>query len=481
MNITIPDLTPALPEIFLLTAASLILLIDLFVSERNRFVSYLLTQLTLIGCTMITLSTGNIDIVYTFSDMFVDDPMADILKVCVYLSTFAVLVYSRSYLIERNLFRAEFFVLMLFAILGMQVMISANHFLILYIGLELLSLSLYALVALQRDSRQATEAAMKYFVLGALASGMLLYGMSMIYGVTGSLNIVKIAHVIQAGVQQKTVLIFGLVFLVSGLAFKLGVVPFHMWLPDVYQGASTPVTLFIGSAPKLAAFAMTLRLLGQGLQAMVVDWQGMLIILAVLSMIIGNVTAIMQTNIKRMFAYSTISHMGFFLLGILSGGLNGYTSSMVYVVVYVLMSLAGFGMLLLLSSRGIDIENIDDFKGLNQKSPWYAFLMLLVMFSMAGVPPTVGFYAKFVVLQAALDAGFISLTIVAVLLSLVGAFYYIRIVKMMYFDKPERDFPLTVQNDAKVLMSANALALLVLGLLPQPLFSLCGFALQHSF
>lgn len=481
MNITIPDLTPALPEIFLLTAASLILLIDLFVSERNRFVSYLLTQLTLIGCTMITLSTGNIDIVYTFSDMFVDDPIADILKVCVYLSTFAVLVYSRSYLIERNLFRAEFFVLMLFAILGMQVMISANHFLILYIGLELLSLSLYALVALQRDSRQATEAAMKYFVLGALASGMLLYGMSMIYGVTGSLNIVKIAHVIQAGVQQKTVLIFGLVFLVSGLAFKLGVVPFHMWLPDVYQGASTPVTLFIGSAPKLAAFAMTLRLLGQGLQAMVVDWQGMLIILAVLSMIIGNVTAIMQTNIKRMFAYSTISHMGFFLLGILSGGLNGYTSSMVYVVVYVLMSLAGFGMLLLLSSRGIDIENIDDFKGLNQKSPWYAFLMLLVMFSMAGVPPTVGFYAKFVVLQAALDAGFISLTIVAVLLSLVGAFYYIRIVKMMYFDKPERDFPLTVQNDAKVLMSANALALLVLGLLPQPLFSLCGFALQHSF
>lgn len=481
MNITIPDLTPALPEIFLLTAASLILMIDLFVSERNRFISYLLTQLTLIGCTMITLSTGNIDIVYTFSDMFVDDPIADILKVCVYLSTFAVLVYSRSYLIERNLFRAEFFVLMLFAILGMQVMISANHFLILYIGLELLSLSLYALVALQRDSRQATEAAMKYFVLGALASGMLLYGMSMIYGVTGSLNLIKIAHVIQAGVQQKTVLIFGLVFLVSGLAFKLGVVPFHMWLPDVYQGASTPVTLFIGSAPKLAAFAMTLRLLGQGLQSMVVDWQGMLIILAVLSMIIGNVTAIMQTNMKRMFAYSTISHMGFFLLGILSGGLNGYTSSMVYVVVYVLMSLAGFGMLLLLSSRGIDIENIDDFKGLNQKSPWYAFLMLLVMFAMAGVPPTVGFYAKFVVLQAALDAGFVSLTIVAVLLSLVGAFYYIRIVKMMYFDKPERDTPFTVQNDAKVLMSANALALLVLGIMPQPLLSLCGFALQHSF
>lgn len=481
MNITIPDLTPALPEIFLLTAASLILMIDLFVSERNRFISYLLTQLTLIGCTMITLSTGNIDIVYTFSDMFVDDPIADILKVCVYLSTFAVLVYSRSYLIERNLFRAEFFVLMLFAILGMQVMISANHFLILYIGLELLSLSLYALVALQRDSRQATEAAMKYFVLGALASGMLLYGMSMIYGVTGSLNIVKIAHVIQAGVQQKTVLIFGLVFLVSGLAFKLGVVPFHMWLPDVYQGASTPVTLFIGSAPKLAAFAMTLRLLAQGLQSMVVDWQGMLIILAVLSMIIGNVTAIMQTNIKRMFAYSTISHMGFFLLGILSGGLNGYTSSMVYVLVYVLMSLAGFGMLLVLSSRGIDIENIDDFKGLNQKNPWYAFLMLLVMFAMAGVPPTVGFYAKFVVLQAALDAGFVSLTIVAVLLSLVGAFYYIRIVKMMYFDKPERDTPFTAQNDAKILMSANALALLLLGIMPQPLLSLCGFALQHSF
>ncbi|MCL4470992.1 MAG: NADH-quinone oxidoreductase subunit NuoN [Sulfuricella sp.] len=480
MTIAVPNLMPALPEIFVLTMASLILVVDLFLSGKNRFISYVLTQLTLLGAAWITVSTGSLEVTHTFSGMFVDDVMADVLKMMTYITVSVMLVYSRGYLQLRNLFQGEFFVLLLFAMLGMMVMISASHFLTLYLGLELLSLALYAMVALQRDSSPATEAAMKYFILGALASGLLLYGMSMIYGATGSLDLGNIAAAIQQGTGSRTVLIFGLVFIVAGLAFKLGAVPFHMWVPDVYQGSPTAVTLFIGSAPKIAAFAFIMRLLVEGLPGMMHDWQGMLIVMAVLSMAIGNITAIAQTNIKRMLAYSTISHMGFLLLGFISGSLNGYSASMFYVLAYVLMNLGSFGMILLLSRQGFEAENIDDFKGLNQRKPWYAFLMLLVMFSMAGVPPTVGFYAKLSVLQAALQAGFLWVVVFAVLMSVIGAYYYLRIVKVMYFDAPQDQTPIAAQPDISMLLSVNGMAVLALGILPQPLMALCAYSIQHS-
>jgi len=480
MNFTMPNLTPALPEIFVLAMVCLVLIADLFLSNRNRFVTYALSQITLLGAAWITLATSVNDVTYTFSGMFVDDPMSDMLKLMLYLSVSVVLVYSRSYIESRGLYRGEFFVLILFAMLGMMVMISASHFLTLYMGLELMSLSLYAMIALQKDSAVATEAAMKYFVLGALASGLLLYGMSMLYGVTGSLAVDQVASVVQYGVENRTVLTFGLVFIVAGLAFKLGAVPFHMWIPDVYEGSPTAVTLFIGSAPKIAAFAFVLRLLVEGLQGLLVDWQGMLIIMALLSIAIGNITAIAQTNIKRMLAYSTISHMGFLLFGFLSGSLAGYSASMFYVLVYVVMSLGSFGMILLLSRQGFEAENLDDFKGLNQRSPWYAFIMLLLMFSMAGVPPTVGFYAKLAVLQAALQAGFVWLVVGAVLLSVIGAFYYLRVVKLMYFDAPVDNTPITPQADVRLTLSFNGLAILALGIMPEPLLALCSFSIRHS-
>src|SRR5574340_485254 len=367
MNFAMPNLLPALPEMFVLALASLILFADLLLSDKNRFVTYSLTQLTLLGSMWLTVATHQSGAAYTFSNMFVDDAMADVLKLMVYLAVSGALVYSREYIQLRGMYRGAFFAMVLFAMLGMMVMISANHFLTLYLGLELLSLSLYALVALQRDSAAATEAAMKYFVLGALASGLLLYGMSMIYGATGSLELSKVAAAIQQGTGGKTLLVFGLVFIVAGLAFKRGAVPFHMWVPDVYHGAPTAVTPFIGTAPKIAAFAFVMRLLVEGLQGLVHAWQGMLMIMAMLSMAIGNLTAIAQTNIKRMLAYSTISHMGFLLLGFLSGSLNGYSGAMFYVLVYVLMSLGTFGMVLLLSRQGFESENLDDFKGLNQR------------------------------------------------------------------------------------------------------------------
>lgn len=480
MNFAMPNLTPALPEMFLLAAAAVILVVDLYLSDDNRYITYILTQVALLGCGIITVATSQTGTVYTFSGMFVDDNMADVLKLMVYIAVSAMLVYSRDYLALRGMFRGEFFSLVLFAMLGMMVMISASHFLTLYLGLELMSLSLYSLVALQRDSAVATEAAMKYFVLGALASGLLLYGMSMIYGATGSLDVHKVAAAIQNGEANQTVLVFGLVFIVAGLGFKLGVVPFHMWIPDVYHGAPTAITLFIGSAPKLAAFAFVMRLLVEGLEGLIADWRGMLIILSVLSMAIGNITAIAQTNLKRMLAYSTISHMGFVLLGILSGGINGYSSAMFYMMVYVLMSVGSFGMILLLSREGFEAENLDDFKGLNQRSPWYAFITLLLMFSLAGVPPTVGFYAKLSVLQAVVTAGYVWLAVVAVLLALVGAFYYLRIVKLMYFDEAESTAPIEPQPDMRFLMSVNGLAVLLFGIIPQPLMALCAFSILQS-
>jgi NADH-quinone oxidoreductase subunit N len=478
----ITPLAPAFAELFLLGMVCVILVADLFVSDDNRVVTYALTQLALAGAFIITYITATGQPEYTFSGMFVDDLMSDVLKLMVYIGVMVMLVYSRPYIALRGMFRGEFFALTLFATLGMMVMISANHLLTLYLGLELLSLSLYAMVALQRDSATATEAAMKYFVLGALASGMLLYGMSMLYGATGNLEITRLADTILNLGARDIVLVFALVFIVAGLGFKLGAVPFHMWVPDVYHGAPTAVTLFIGSAPKLAAFAFIMRLLVQGLGAeqLVVEWQQMLIVMAVLSLAIGNITAIAQTNLKRMLAYSTIGHMGFLLLGILSGDLAGYGAGMFYVVVYVLMNLGSFGMIMLLSRSGFEAENLEDFKGLNARDPWYAFMMLLLMFSMAGIPPTVGFYAKLTVLQAVINAGFVWLAVVAVLFSLVGAFYYLRLVKLMYFDAPTDSAPISPRSDVRLLMSANGLAMLLFGILPGPLMGLCIYSIQAS-
>jgi NADH-quinone oxidoreductase subunit N len=476
------NLSLALPEIFLLVMVSLIMVADLFLSpakREGRLVNG--TLATLFVMFLLVIFNAPAGSRFAFNGMFVLDGMAVLLKAALALSVAFVVVYSRTYLAARSLLTGEFYTLLLFATFGMMIMISANHFVTLYLGLEILALSLYTMVALQRDSAVATEAAMKYFILGALASGLLLYGMSMVYGATGSLDIATIAKVVGGSRGNDPLLTFGIVFLVAGLAFKLGAVPFHMWIPDVYHGAATPVTLLIGSAPKLAAFAFVLRILADGLAGMVGDWQGMLIILAVLSMALGNVVAIAQTNLKRMLAYSTISHMGFLLLGILSGTLDGYSSGMFYVIAYVLMTLGSFGMILLLSRAGFEAENIDDFRGLNRRSPWYAFLMLVIMFSLAGIPPTIGFFAKLAVLQAALNAGLLWLVVFAVLMSVIGAFYYLRIVKLMYMDEPQDLAVIVVRPEMGVLLSINAFAVLVLGIVPGGLFEMCRRAIAISF
>jgi len=480
MNLANLNLMPAMPEIFLLAALTAIMLIDLFVSDARRGLTYGLSLLALAGCAVVQYSTWVYAPAYVFNHMYVADPLASVTKMFMYGVTAAVLVYTRQYIAERDMFRGEYYTLSLFALLGMNVMVSASNFVTLYVGLELLSLALYALIALRRDSTQATEAAMKYFVLGALASGLLLYGMSMVYGATGSLQISTIARVIHTGSANSVLLVFGLVFLVAGLAFKLGAVPFHMWVPDVYHGAPTAVTLMVGAAPKLAAFVFMIRILAQGMDALLLDWQGMLTIVAVLSMAIGNITAIVQSNIKRMLAYSTISHMGFLLLGFLTGNADGYASAMVYAIVYVLMSMVAFGIVLALSRAGFECEQISDLKGLNQRSSWYAFLMLLAMFSMAGIPPLAGFYAKFAVIRAALNAHMVVLAVFAVLMSLIGAFYYLRIVRIMYFEDAEDNSAITVRPDMQLALSVNALALLALGVMPERLLVLCIDAVKQS-
>ncbi len=474
------DLVPILPEIVLLASACTILIADLFVPEPKRHWSFWLTQVALGVAAWTSLATMQPEPGRAFGGMVVADLLADTLKFMACVSVSLMLFYSRSYFALRGLFRGETFVLTLFALIGMMVMIAAGSFVTLYLGLELLALSLYAMVAMHRTSNQASEAAMKYFVLGALASGMLLYGMSMIYGATGSLDIVEVATAVGSGQGNRTILLFGLVFVVSGIAFKLGAVPYHMWVPDVYDGAPTAVTLLIGTAPKLAAYAFMLRLLGVALGGLWFDWQGMLIVLALLSMVLGNVVAIAQTSIKRMLAYSSIANMGYLLMGFLAANPNGYSAAMFYAVAYVLTSLASFGMIMLLSRDGFEADQLADFKGLNQRSPWWAFMMLLVMFSLAGVPPTVGFYAKFAVIQAAVDADFVWLAVVAVLASLVGAFYYLRVVKLMYFDDATDIAPIAARGDTSALLSANGLALLAFGILPQPLLYLCAAALAHS-
>lgn len=474
------DIFNVLPELTVLGMAMFILLADLFIKPQNRFVIYGLAQFTLFAAAVFTFQTHTLGVSYAFNDMFVDDSLGDVLKLMTYLGTSMMLVYTRQYQKQRNMFRGEYYAMVLFSMLGMMIMISGQNMLTIYMGLELLSLCLYSLVAFDRDNPRASEAAMKYFVLGALASGMLLYGMSMLYGMTGSLNITEIASEISNIGQHNPVLIMGLVFVVAGLAFKFGAVPFQMWVPDVYQGSPTSITLLIGSVPKFAAFAIAIRLLAQGLSPLAADWQDMLLIMALLSIIIGNLSAIAQTNLKRMLAYSTISHIGFLLFGLMSANLNGYASSMFYISAYVLMTLAGFGMILLLSRKGFEADKLDDLKGLNQRSPWAAFMMLITMFSMAGIPPTIGFYAKFTVLQAAWQAGFTWPVVLAVLMAVVGAFYYLRIVKLMYFDAPADLTPIQAPIDMQFVLSMNALALLLIGLLPQVLMNICGLSIITS-
>ena len=481
------------PEILLAVMACVITMVDLWVKSERRTVTYVLSLLTLgVLAVLLALSASAEATLYAFSNQVVSDPMGNWLKCFASVAMMVTLVYSRPYAADRGMLRGgEMFTLSLFALLGMFVMISGNNFLVIYLGLELLTLSSYALVALRRDNAVATEAAMKYFVLGALASGFLLYGLSMLYGATGSLDVGMVFKAVASGHVKHQVLVFGLVFIVAGLAFKLGVVPFHMWVPDVYQGAPTAVTLMIGGAPKLAAFAIFIRLLVEGLLPLAIDWQQMLVVLCIGSLLIGNLAAIAQTNLKRMLAYSTISQMGFVLIGLLSGVVNGntlsaanaYSSAMFYVVTYVLTTLAAFGVILLLARDGFESEEISDFAGLNQRSPLYAGVMAICLFSMAGIPPLVGFYAKLSVLQALITSGqtsYLMLGVFAVIMSLIGAFYYLRVVKVMYFDRPITVTTVSAPADVRVVLCLNAALLLGLGLLPGGLMALCARAIVKT-
>jgi NADH-quinone oxidoreductase subunit N len=477
------------PEIILLVMGCVIAIADLSVTSPRRTGTYLLTLVTLavVAAVQTSYAIGGFTL-YGFGNMVVSDQMGNWLKVFATLAVMVTLVYGRPYAADRDMMRGgELFSLSVFSLLGMFVMISGNNFLVIYLGLELLTLSSYALVALRRDDATATEAAMKYFVLGALASGFLLYGLSMMYGATGSLNVNRVFDAINSGQVNHQVLMLGLVFVVAGLAFKLGVVPFHMWIPDVYQGAPTAVTLLIGGAPKLAAFAIFIRLLVEGMLPLAFDWQQMLMVLSVGSLLIGNLAAIAQTNLKRMLAFSTISQMGFVLLGLMSGVVNGniasaanaYSSSMFYVISYVLTTLAAFGVIMLLAREGFESEEIADFAGLNQRSPLYAAVMATCMFSLAGIPPMVGFYAKLSVLQALIASGdglHVGLAVFAVVMSLVGAFYYLRLIKVMYFDEPTSNAVISAPLDVRAVLSLNGALVLVLGLLPGGLMALCARA-----
>jgi len=456
-----PLFSAAWPEMAVVGTACVALLADAYAGRRGAMAAWVVALAGLGLAAWLTWQTLDQAPVHTFNGMFVRDALSDTLKLVLYLVTGIALLYSRTYLVDRDSFRGEYVVLILFAAAGIMVMASAAHFLTLYLGLELLSLSLYALVAFRRDWVSGAEAAMKYFVLGALASGMLLYGLSMIYGVTGSLEIGAVRAAVGSAGTNNLILVFGLIFVIVGIGFKLGAVPFHMWIPDVYQGAPTAVTLFVGSAPKLAGFAIVLRLLVGGLEGLAGAWQDMLIILAVLSIGLGNVVAIAQDNLKRMLAYSTIAHMGYFLLGIIAATPAGYGASLFYVVIYAFTSLAAFGLLVLMSRKGFECERLDDLKGLNRRSRWYGLLVMVVMFSLAGVPPTVGFFAKFSVIKALVEVGIVWLAVVAVLFAVIGAFYYLRVVKLVYFDEPDDTSPVVVGPDVAWLIAVNCLGLVL--------------------
>ena len=474
----------AMPEIFLLGALCTVLLLDTFLSEETPLISYLATQLSLwTAALLVYASTFRLDSrQLSLKGMYVADDLSGVLKISILLLSSLCFVYARKYLREHRMWRGEFFVLGLAAILGMMIIVSGYNLLVLYLGLELLALSMYGMIAMQRDNSRATEAALKYFVLGAVASGMLLYGISLIYGMSGHLELGELKRYFNAQPDLKTniLFLFSLTFIVAGLLFKFGAVPFHMWVPDVYQGAPTAVTLFISSVPKIAAVAMTLRILAEGLDNATASWAQMLLVLALLSVFVGNLVAIAQNSLKRMFAYSTIAHMGFLLMGVLTGEVPGYSAAVFYAIVYALMAAGGFGVLILLSREGFDPDSLDALKGLNERSPWFAFIMLLLLLSMAGIPPTVGFYAKLSIIKIVLDAGYLVPAIVLVLMSVVGAYYYLRAIKFMYFDEPDDTAPLATDLDFGLVLSANGLAVLLLGLYPSALMAICVAAVGAS-
>ena len=491
------DLYAILPELVLLIATCLLLVASVYIPERvvstpgveqdifhtPRGVGfvYFFTIILLVYLIFAFIGRMGDPALMAMNDLFQSDPLSNLLKACSCGAVLVSLIYSKQYLMDRALFRPDFIVLALLALLGQFVLISGANLLTLYLGLELMALPTYALVAMRHSSEKSVEAAIKYFILGALASGFLLYGMSMLYGVTGSLDLIEIFKIVADPRINHLVMAFGLVFIVSGLAFKLGVVPFHMWVPDVYQGAPTAVTLMIAAAPKLAAFALLFRLLVNTLLPLLGDWQPMLVVLAVLSLIVGNVTAIAQTNLKRMLAYSAIAQMGFVLLGMLSVfDDHAFSASMFYAITYVLTTLGTFGLLMILSRKGHDCETLDDLKGLNKKHPWFAFIGLVMMFSLAGIPPTVGFAAKLGVLEALVDAEHTFLAITAVMASLVGAFYYLRVVKVMYFDEPVQETSISGSGFAKGILGLNSILVLALGIVPAGLMSLCLDAMRRT-
>jgi NADH-quinone oxidoreductase subunit N len=477
MVLSIADVMPAAAEIFVAIAACVLLLAEALGGARTRASLFVLTIAALAGAAWVSSAVAVPGRVVILGGHFVADPMGTVLKLFAYGAAAVTLLYSRDYLVRRELLKGEYLVLALFAVLGIQVIVSAGSFLTLYLGIEIMSLCLYAMVAFDRDNGVAAESAMKYFVLGAIASGALLYGISILYGVTGTILLDGIAPAV-AGSDAPTIgLLLGIAFIVVGVAFKFGAVPFHMWLPDVYHGAPTPVTLFVGAAPKIASFALAIRVLSEGLGGAVDAWQDMLVVLAALSMAVGNVVAIAQTNIKRMLAYSTISHVGFILLGVLAGNAAGYRAAMFYTLTYVIMTTAAFGVVLWLSRKGFEADALDDYKGLNRRHPWFAFIMLLVMFGLAGVPPTVGFWAKLQVISAVVDIGLTWLAGLAVLMSVIGAYYYLRVVKLMYFDEPSATEPVQAGSAVRVVLSLNGLAILVLGLFPGVLLRLCASVL----
>ncbi len=480
MEFLAPDFGPAMAEIFLACGLCVVLVVDLFVSDRNRDLTFSLALIVLIGTAWISWTTGHAGQVLTFGGSFVSDPLAQLLKIFSIAAVFVSFLYSRDYLKQRNIFKGEYYVLGLFALLGIMVMISAYSMMTMYLGLEMMSLALYAMIAFDRESPVSGEAAMKYFILGAIASGTLLYGISFIYGVTGSLQIGEISAALTAGAMNETSLLIGLAFVLVGIAFKFGAVPFHMWLPDVYHGAPTSVTLFVGTAPKLAAIALAVRILVEALGSVGHLWEPMLLVLAVLSLAVGNIVAIAQTNIKRMLAYSTIGHVGFILLGFVAGSHAGVEAALFYTIVYILMAAGAFGMVILMSSNGHDADRLDDFRGLGRRSPWFAAMMLLLMVSMIGVPPLAGFYAKWWVLTALVNSGHVWPAVVAVLFSVIGAFYYLRVIRLMYFDDAEGEAGAPVAGGwlMRTVLSANALGVLALGILPGGLLEMCARALS---
>jgi len=486
MNFVMPIFTAAIPEIFMLCMVSMILLVDVFLKEDYKIITYILTQFAL-GATFLWVAMQYYHYpnpIVTFSGHYIVDRLAVLTKLFVLLTSFFAFIYARHYIKERHIPRGEYYILGLFAVIGMLIMASAYSFLSIYLGLELLSLSLYAMVALQKESAVATEAAMKYFTMGALASGLLLYGISMLYGATGSIEILTIGNILESGLQhQNSAVLLGLIFILAGLLFKFGAVPFHMWVPDVYTGAPTSVTLFIASAPKIAAFCITMRILVQALPTLSVTWGSILIVVAILSMFSGNLLAIAQTNIKRMLAYSSIAHIGYTLLGVIagSGSVQGYSAAMFYITTYVIVAAGAFAVIGLLSKQGIELDQLEDYRGLNARHPWLAFMMLLLMFSMAGVPPTVGFFAKLGLLEALVEAHYVWLAAIALLFAIIGAYYYLRIVMLMYFEEPKEistGNSIAIAPGVMAAITVNGVAALALGLFPSMLIDMCRISLS---